>query len=301
MESVISIERLTKYYGKHKGIENLSLDVKEGEIYGFIGPNGSGKSTTIRILLGLLSPDQGTAKLFGKTAGPGKKEILKRIGYMPSEAFFYSNMKVEDILRLSARLYGQNCRKTALELCQRLKLDTKKPVNQLSLGNRKKVSIVCAFQHNADLYILDEPTSGLDPLMQKEFFSIVKEKNKAGATIFLSSHILTEIQRYCQKAAMIREGTVILEDEVSNICRTSAKRVTISGISSLDLMSLDKKDFPAGLSLSRLRHEENSISFLYQGKIPPLLRALENFPIEDLTIVEPDLEEIFLHFSEDTK
>lgn len=294
MTSVIDIKNLTKYYGKHKGIENLSLEVEEGEIYGFIGPNGAGKSTTIRILLGLLTPDRGMARLFGKAVGPGRPELLKRIGYMPSEASFYSTMKVGEVLRLSAEIYGENCQRAAQDLCQRLKLDTKKPINQLSLGNRKKVSIICAFQHSADLYILDEPTSGLDPLMQKEFFSIVKEKNQAGATIFLSSHILTEIQRYCQRAAIIREGRIIVEDAVSSICRTSAKKVTLYGIS-----SLDKERLPHGLLVSHLHQEEDSVSFLYQGKIPPLLRALEDLPMEDLTIVEPDLEEIFLHFYED--
>lgn len=287
MEEIIRIRDLTKFYGKQRGIKNLDLTVKRGEIFGFIGPNGAGKSTTIRTMLGLLTQDSGTIELFGQKTGRGKKEFLKQIGYMPSEPAFYSGMKVMEAIRFSARFYEEDCTKAAEELCERLKLDTKKRVEELSLGNKKKVSIVCAMQHQAKLYIFDEPTSGLDPLMQKEFFELVKEKNEAGATIFLSSHILSEIQKYCHRAAIIRDGSLVVEDEVAEICKASAKRITLQGVSHLDDIQMLQKE-----------ESEDGVSFLYKGEMKDLIQSLQGLPIQDMTITEPDLEETFLHFYE---
>ena len=193
--NVIQTSSLTKYYGKSRGIIDINLVVPEGDFFGFIGPNGAGKSTTIRTLLGLIAPTSGTAKLLGKDILKQKKEILADIGYMPSEANFYSGMKVQDIIRYSAELRGKNCQTEAGWLCDRLELDTKKKIKELSRGNRKKVSIVCALQHNPRLCILDEPTSGLDPLMQREIYAILEKRNKQGTTIFLYSHVLSEIKR----------------------------------------------------------------------------------------------------------
>ena len=166
----IETVNLTKYYGKSKGIENLNLTVTEGEFFGFIGPNGAGKSTTIRTLLGLLQKSGGEGKIFGKDIVTQKNEILKEVGYLPAEAVFYRNMRVKDVLKLSASLRKTDCSREASDLCERLSLDTSKKVDELSFGNRKKVGIVCALQHKPRLCILDEPTSGLDPLMQKEFY-----------------------------------------------------------------------------------------------------------------------------------
>lgn len=290
MEEVIKVCSLTKYYGKHRGVEDLTLHVNKGEIYGFIGPNGAGKSTTIRAMVGLLKPTRGSVEIFGLSVREHQTEILKRIGYMPSETTFYSGMKVSEAIRFSAGLYGKDCREEAGRLCERLKLDTRKKVEELSLGNRKKVGIVCAFQHDADLYILDEPTSGLDPLMQKEFFDLVREKSRGGAAVFLSSHILSEIRRYCHRAAIVKDGHLIVEDDVETICNTSAKRINIQGVERVP--GIEMKDVARG---------EGSVSFLYNGGISELLRALNGLPVEDLTITEPDLEETFLHFYEGGK
>lgn len=290
MEEVIKVSSLTKYYGKHRGVEDLTLHVNKGEIYGFIGPNGAGKSTTIRAMVGLLKPTRGSVEIFGLSVKEHQTEILKRIGYMPSETTFYSGMKVSEAIRFSAGLYGKDCREEAGRLCERLKLDTRKKVEELSLGNRKKVGIVCAFQHDADLYILDEPTSGLDPLMQKEFFELVQEKSRSGAAVFLSSHILSEIRRYCHRAAIVKDGRLIVEDDVETICNTSAKRINIQGVESVP--GIEMKDVVRG---------EGSVSFLYNGRMLELIRALNGLPIEDLTITEPDLEEAFLHFYEGGK
>lgn len=290
MEEVIKVSSLTKYYGKHRGVEDLTLHVNKGEIYGFIGPNGAGKSTTIRAMVGLLKPTRGSVEIFGLSVKEHQTEILKRIGYMPSETTFYSGMKVSEVIRFSAGLYGKDCREEAGRLCERLKLDTRKKVEELSLGNRKKVGIVCAFQHDADLYILDEPTSGLDPLMQKEFFELVQEKSRSGAAVFLSSHILSEIRRYCHRAAIVKDGRLIVEDDVETICNTSAKRINIQGVESVP--GIEMKDVARG---------EGSVSFLYNGRMLELIHALNDLPIEDLTITEPDLEEAFLHFYEGGK
>ncbi|MGN1120006.1 MAG: ABC transporter ATP-binding protein, partial [Oscillospiraceae bacterium] len=230
---IIETKKLTKYYGKSRGVIDLDLTVNEGEFFGFIGPNGAGKSTTIRTLLGLIYPTSGEAKIFGKDILRDKKEILSDIGYMPSEAIFYNGMKVREIISLSAGMRKADCSAEADRLCERLSLDKNKRAEELSLGNRKKVSIVCALQHKPKLCILDEPTSGLDPLMQKEFFDILRERHSGGATIFLSSHVLSEIQKNCSRAAIIKDGRLIALDSVENLSKTSAKRVTLHGVNSL--------------------------------------------------------------------
>lgn len=279
---------LTKNYGKSRGIIDVNLRVGEGEFFGFIGPNGAGKSTTIRTILGLIKSNSGTAKVFGKDMEKEKKEMLGEIGYLPSEAMFYPGMRVKDVISLSANLRKKDCKAEAEILCERLQLDTGKKVEELSFGNRKKVAIVCALQHNPKLCILDEPTSGLDPLMQREFFDILDEKNEKGTTIFLSSHILSEIQNHCTKAAIIREGRLIACDTVEALAKTSAKRIHIQG-------NLDLSNLPGVRDYKRI--EENH-DFLYGGDINELLKVLSSKNIQDLTISEPDLEEIFMHYYE---
>lgn len=286
--NIIETNKLTKYYGKSRGIIELDLAVSKGEFFGFIGPNGAGKSTTIRSLLGLIFPTSGEAKIFGKDINRNKTEILSEIGYMPSEANFYSGMKVKDIISLSAKMHKKNCTDEAKKLCERLALDTEKHIEELSLGNRKKVSIVCALQHNPELCILDEPTSGLDPLMQREFFDILTERNKNGATIFLSSHVLSEIQKNCSRAAIIKGGRLIAVDSVENLSKTNAKRVTFHGITSV----------PKELCAKSAQINGDSVSFLYNGGIKELLGIANSLPIYDMTITEPDLEEIFIHYYE---
>lgn len=286
--NIIETKKLTKFYGKSCGIESLDMSVSEGEFFGFIGPNGAGKSSTIRTLLGLIFPTSGEAFVLGKNIIHEKKAVLADIGYMPSEATFYSGMRVDEIISLSAKLHKKDCRLQANMLYERLKLDRKKRVEELSLGNRKKVSIVCALQHSPKLCILDEPTSGLDPLMQKEFFDILKEINKSGATIFLSSHVLSEIQKNCTRAAIIKNGRLIAVDNMEILSKTNAKRVTLHGIRLL----------PDTISARSVESTSGSVSFLYNGNIRDLLAAIRNLPINDMTITEPTLEEIFMHYYE---
>lgn len=277
---------LTKSYGKSRGIIDVNLSVKAGEFFGFIGPNGAGKSTTIRTLLGLIKADSGMAQIFEKKVGEEQVSVLQDIGYLPSETIFYHGMRVKDVLRLSADLHGIDCSAVAQELCERLSLDLNKKVEELSFGNRKKVGIVCAAQHKPKLFILDEPTSGLDPLMQKAFFEILEERNKEGATIFLSSHILSEIQHHCSRAAIIREGRIIACDKVEQLGKNNAKRITLHGVTKMESLE----------GIRDMQLTTDGISFLYSGDIKLLLRTLEEYPLNDLTIAEPDLEEIFMHY-----
>lgn len=286
--AAIEIRELTKYYGKTRGIDHISFDVDEGAFFGFIGPNGAGKSTTIRTLLGLLKPTSGSAYVLGNDIESDQATLLKEIGYLPSEAMFYEGMRVRELLKLAADVRGLDCTKEAKQLCERLQLDYNQKIEELSFGNRKKVGIIAALQHQPKLLILDEPTSGLDPLMQKEFFDILGERNQNGTTIFLSSHILSEVQRNCTKAAIIRGGRIIVCDSVETLAKTNAKRVQIRGKIELGHLEgmRDRKDSVDG------------VSFLYSGDMNPLLQCLSQGKIQDLSISDPDLEEIFLHYYE---
>ncbi len=292
--NAIDIRKLTKSYGKSRGINELELTVSEGDFFGFIGPNGAGKSTTIRTLLGLISPTSGKASVLGYDIVTEKEKILREVGYLPSEINFYNGMKVKDVIRYSADLRRTDCKKKAKDLSERLGLDLNKKVEELSLGNRKKVGIVCAIQHSPKLLILDEPTSGLDPLMQREFFNILKEENEEGSTIFFSSHILSEVQNYCRSAAFIKDGRIIMSDKVENLEQTGTKKITVSGISDISrltaLAGITPADSDAGL--------ENAQSFFYKGDLNLLLSTLSAESVKDITITEPSLEEIFMNYYE---
>jgi len=277
---------LTKYYGKTRGIEEATLTVNKGDFFGFIGPNGAGKSTLIRTLLGLITPTSGRAEIFGRDIVSSKIDNLRDIGYLPADVSFYNGMKVRDVLSFSAKMRGIDCTDEAKKLCERLDLDVNRSVDQLSLGNKKKVGIVCALQHKPSLYILDEPTSGLDPLMQKEFFNILKERNEEGATIFLSSHVLSEIKKYCKSAAIIREGRILLSDSVDNLGHTGVKKVALKGV--IEAPKID--------GISDVKAEGDLLSFLYSGDISELLGVLSELGLTDVNITDPELDEIFMNY-----
>lgn len=287
--NAIETNKLTKYYGKNRGIVDLDLTVAEGEFFGFIGPNGAGKSTAIRTLLGLIKSTSGSARILGKDIEKEREAILSEVGYLASEAVFYPGMRVREVIKLSADLRKKNCEAEAKRLCERLQLDIDKKVEELSFGNRKKVAIVCALQHEPRLCVLDEPTGGLDPLMQKEFFDILKERNEAGTTIFLSSHILAEVQRNCSRAGIIREGRLIACDSVEALSQTNAKRIHIQG----------QADISKLLEVRDVQQSAAGIDFLYSGDINLLLKVLAKQHIQDLSVTEPDLDEIFMHYYTD--
>lgn len=289
MDAIIKTSNLTKNYRRARGIIDLNITVMRGDIYGFIGSNGAGKSTTIRVLLGLIRATSGNASVLGMDINRHKQDILAAIGYIPSEASYYPGMRVQDALRFSARLRRRNCTAEARRLCDALSLDTSRKVDELSFGNKKKLAIVLALQHKPDLLILDEATSGLDPLIQKAFWDLLMERHQQGATIFLSSHILSEIQQHCTRAAIIREGKLVVEDSVEALSRSAARRVTLRNSPGLP------EGFAGALGISQM---DRNVSFLFQGDYRQLLVDLQQVPFTDLTITEPDMEEIFLHFYE---
>ncbi|WP_026527548.1 ABC transporter ATP-binding protein [Butyrivibrio sp. VCD2006] len=209
-KKVIEINNLTKSYGKSRGVIDVSFSVEEGDIFGFLGPNGAGKSTTIRSMLGFLKINSGSIKILGMDSIKDHEKILRDVGYMPSEAWFYDNMKVSDVIKYAADVRGLDCTEEAGKICEILKVDIKKRIKQLSLGNRKKVSIACAMQHKPKLFIFDEPTSGLDPLIQKKFFGLINEYVDNDATCLLSTHVLSEVDKYCRHAAIMREGRLMM-------------------------------------------------------------------------------------------
>jgi ABC-2 type transport system ATP-binding protein len=290
--NVIEIKNLTKTYGKARGISNISFNVEEGEIFGFIGPNGAGKSTTIRTLLSLIYPTKGSATIFGKDAVKYAPEIKKEIGYLPSEVFYYDNMRVKDLLKYSASFYKKDCTKRIHELAEIMNLDLNKKIDDLSLGNKKKVGIVQGLLHEPKLIILDEPTSGLDPLMQQKFFELLQEENKKGATILFSSHILSEVQKLCNRVAIIKEGQLVTVEKISTLQENNYKKIKIETKTKLGL------DYFNLEGINKLEVKDNVISFLFRGNINDILKKITEIEITNLWIEEPDLEEIFMHYYE---
>jgi ABC-2 type transport system ATP-binding protein len=288
--AIIETKQLTKFYGDARGIENVDLIVEEGEIFGFIGPNGAGKSTTIRTLLGLIYPTSGSATLFGKDIIESKTEILQQIGYLPSEVFYYDGMKVIDLLTYSASFYKKDCGERMKELAEIMDLDLNRKIDDLSLGNKKKVGIVQGLLHEPKLIILDEPTSGLDPLMQQKFFDLLKEENKKGATILFSSHVLSEVQRLCDRIAIIKEGRIVKVEKMSDINAENVKRFKIKVEQPIP------EDFFQLEGVNDLKVEDHEHQFLFKGDLNVITKKIAQIQINNIAIDEPDLEEIFMHY-----
>ncbi len=289
--ALVEIQGLTKYYGKQRGIRDVSFDIKEGEIFGFIGPNGAGKSTTIRILLNFIYPSSGKAAVFGKDAARDSLDIRKNIGYLPSEVYYYDDMKVSELLRFSYAFYKKGSPKRMKELADRLDLNLNKRIEDLSFGNKKKVGIIQALLHQPKLLILDEPTGGLDPLIRSAFFELLKEENERGATIFFSSHILSEVQSMCSRVAIIKEGELIKVETIENLIRNQFKKVTIT------FSGQKGKTF----KIEGGRKPEwsgDTLQLLYGGEIKNMLQMLNETEVKDLLIEEPSLDEVFMHYYE---
>jgi len=290
--NVIEINKLTKFYGKSRGIIDIDFNVEEGEIFGFIGPNGAGKSTTIRLLLSLIYPTSGSAKIFGKDCFRDGPAIRMDVGYLPSEVFYYDDMKVLDLLKYSATFYKKDCTKRIHELAEIMDLDLTRKIDDLSYGNKKKVGIVQGLLHEPKLIIMDEPTSGLDPLMQQKFFALLEAENKRGATILFSSHVLSEVQRLCGRVAIVKEGKIIKLEKISALQENTYKSFHVE---SNDKMA---EDFFLIDGVSNLQVKEKSASFLYKGNMNLITKKLASLEITDLWAEEPNLEEIFLHYYE---
>jgi ABC-2 type transport system ATP-binding protein len=290
MTEAIRTQKLTKYYGRHRGVENLDLEVHEGEIFGFIGPNGAGKTTTIRTLLSLIFPTSGSAEIFGMDVIRKGPQARRHVGYVPSEVKYYPGMTVREMLRYAAALHGVRDLGRAWSFADRLDLDVSRKAEDLSTGNARKAAIVQALLHSPRLLVLDEPTSGLDPLVQQKFAEILAEENARGATVFLSSHVLSEVQRLCRRVAIIKEGSLVACEDIATLRQKHLRKVAAASP-----RPLSPADFPSGAA-SGFGREGDTTRFLYAGDGNSLVRELARLEVQDLLVEEPTLEEIFLHF-----
>ncbi len=291
-EQAIVLNELTKHYGKHRGINNLSFSVNQGEFFGFIGPNGAGKSTTIRTLMGLIRPTGGSASIFGLDCQTKASVIARDVGYLPSENSYYENMKVRELLQYTADLYGMDCKTKMKELADRLNLDLSRKIADLSLGNKKKVGIVSAIMTSPKLIIMDEPTSGLDPLIQQAFYDILKEENSRGATVFFSSHVLSEVQKLCDRVAILKEGQLIGIQSIKELRESGYKKVSLSAKEAIPRDFFDL----SGIANYAETADKTSVSFMYNGNITAIIDKLHLLHLDDVLLEEPSLEEIFMHY-----
>ena len=289
--SIIEVSHLTKLYGKSRGIADVSFNVEEGEIFGFIGPNGAGKSTTIRLLLSLIHPSSGEARVFGQDVTKHGPEIRRDIGYLPSEVFYYEGMKVIDLLKYSASFYEGDFTARMHELSTLMELELNRRISDLSFGNKKKVGIVQGLLHSPKLLFLDEPTSGLDPLMQRKFFDLIKAENKRGVTVFFSSHILGEVQRMCNRVGIIREGSLVETSDIRSLQQNNYKKISVTA----NELTPSTFEIPG---VTNVQTENGSINFFFKGDINTILQKIGSLQVNDVSIEEPTLEEIFMHYYE---
>lgn len=285
---MLKIDKLTKYYGKIKGIENLSLELNKGEIFGFIGPNGAGKSTTIKCIMNLINKNSGDIYIDGKINNKDDLELKEIIGYLPSEISLYDDMTVKQILDYNAQFYKKDTSLKRKELVTKFQLDESKKVEQLSLGNLKKLGIVLALVHDPKLIILDEPTSGLDPIMQDVFYNILKEEREKGNTIFYSTHILSEIKKICDRVGIIKDGNLIKVETLKEMKNNNLVIVTIK--------SRKIANIKTELKFKILEETEEEIKILYNDDINKLIKLLECYNLEKLLIEELSIEDMFIHY-----
>lgn len=285
---MLKIDKLTKYYGKIKGIENLSLELNKGEIFGFIGPNGAGKSTTIKCIMNLINKNSGDIYIAGKINNKDDLKLKEIIGYLPSEISLYDDMTVKQILDYNAQFYKKDTSLKRKELVTKFQLDESKKIEQLSLGNLKKLGIVLALVHDPKLIILDEPTSGLDPIMQDVFYNILKEEREKGNTIFYSTHILSEIKKICDRVGIIKDGNLIKVETLKEMKNNNLVIVTIK--------SRKIANIKTELKFKILEETEEEIKILYNDDINKLIKLLECYNLEKLLIEELSIEDMFIHY-----
>jgi len=290
MNKVLEIKNLTKYYNKIRGVEDLSLELYSGEIFGFIGPNGAGKSTTIRCIMNLINKTNGKILINGKEFTKNDIIIKRNIGYLPSEIYLYDDLTVKQILDYHESFYKNNINKRRKELVKLFQINEDKKIEELSLGNLKKLGIVLAFMHNPKLLILDEPTSGLDPLMQQTFYKLLLEEKKKGTTIFYSTHILSEVSKVCDRVGIIKDGKLLKIEEIKKLKNKNLSIVTIT--------SKEKDKIIKDLSIKPLEEDQDNIKFKNNNDINDLIKNLTKYNIEKLLIEEPTLEEMFFHYYE---
>ena len=287
-KTILEIQNLTKYYGKILGVENLSLKLEEGEIFGFIGPNGAGKSTTIRSIMNLINKTSGRVLVENKEFNKDDTDIKEKIGYLPSEIHLYDDLTVKEMLDYHESFYKKNIHKRRIELVNRLELDEKKKIEDLSLGNLKKLGIVLAFMHEPKILILDEPTSGLDPIMQNVFYDLLKEEKAKGNTIFYSTHILNEVSKICDRVGIIRNGQLIKVEKIEDLSKKNLTFVTIT--------SNQTKDIVKDLKVNIILEDANIVKFGNNLPHNELIKKLSKYNIDRILIEEATLEDMFLHY-----
>lgn len=295
MSAIIEVSNLTKKYGQFTALQNMNISVDPGEVYGFIGPNGAGKTTTIRVLLGILKATHGSATIFGKDVWKDAVEIHKNIAYVPGDVNLWSNLTGGEVIDLFVRLRKGKNKSRKDELIRRFDLDPTKKCRTYSKGNRQKVALVAAFSSDADLYILDEPTSGLDPLMEKVFQECVLEVKNAGKAVFLSSHILQEVERLCDKVSIIRDGRIIETGTMTELRHLTRTSITVE--TAHPATELEEKT-----GVHHVRRENNSLTFSVDTKeINSVMAFLTDFGIIKLESSPPTLEELFMSHYENTR
>ena len=286
--NVIETVGLSKNYGQDVGIKNINLEIKKGEVFGFIGPNGAGKSTFIRTLLGLLMPTRGKASILGQNIENKPEEIRKKIGYLPSEVNYYDGMSSRELLEYHAGFYD-NVELSKIQVLGKLfDLDLDRKIEELSFGNKKKCAIIQSVLHNPEILILDEPTSGLDPLMQNRFFELLEEENKKGTSIFFSSHILAEIQRLCNRAAIIRNGEISAVEDIQSLLEKQMKKARF--------IFTEQKEFAFIEGVQNPIWTNNKLTFDYIGPVKDLIKWMNDLDLKDAVLEEPDLETIFMNY-----
>lgn len=288
MKNILEIKNLTKYYGKVLAVKDLSLELKEGEIFGFIGPNGAGKSTTIRSIMNLINKTKGEVYFLGEPLKKDSIELKEQIGYLPSEVFLYEELTVKEMLDYHESFYKKNTNKRRKELVKKLKLDESKKIEDLSLGNSKKLGIVLALMHEPKLLILDEPTSGLDPIMQQIFYELLQEEKEKGTTIFYSTHILSEISKICDRVGIIKDGCLLKVESIKDL---QAKNLNLVTISSKEIENIIKD-----LKLEVEKLDTETIKFKNTLDSNELIKILSKHKVDKILIEEPTLEDIFLHY-----
>lgn len=288
MENIIEIKNLTKYYGKILGVEDLSLNLKKGEIFGFIGPNGAGKSTTIRSIMNLINKTKGTVLIDGKPFEKNDIRTKEIIGYLPSEVYLYEDLTVKEVLDYHQSFYKEDLNSRRKMLVDVLQVDEKKKIEDLSLGNKKKIGIILALLHNPKILILDEPTSGLDPIMQQTFYKLLLDEKEKGTTIIYSTHILSEVSKICDRVGIIKEGHLLKVESIHDLSRKNFTYITIES---------DKiDDIEEELKLEVIEKKDNTVKLKNTIDVNVLLAKLVKYKINKILIEEATLEDIFLHY-----
>jgi len=289
--AIVETERLTKRYGAARGIEDVTMAVGAGEVFGFLGPNGAGKTTTIRTLLDLLHPSSGSARLFGLDSHRDSRTIRARLGNLPGDFAYDERLTGAELLRYFAELRGLRGLGRAPVLAERFEADLNRPLHELSRGNRQKIGLIQALFHQPELLVLDEPTSGLDPLMQEEFLAVVGEHREHGGTVFLSSHDLSEVERVCDRVGIIREGRLIAIEDVAEMRARAYRDVSVRFAHPVPASAL------AGVvGVENVQADGATLTFHAGGDLDAVIKALARHPVEDIEITRTSLEELFLRY-----